>query len=179
MSKKKTPPWCLVIDCSIGHAASDSPLSDSIAALHCAEFLAIVRNEGYQMAWSNAIEHEWERHQSTFAVQWLASMMSLKKLRRLAVAESKDLRERVEELCIDAAVIPIVLKDCHLIEAALATDSRIASTDDNARGHFTGLAQNIEMLRAILWVNLAKKGERAIAWLEAGAPAQKKRCLHV
>ena len=177
MSKKKSRLWCLVIDCSIGHSAG-SALSSNIAALRCAEFLASVRNEGFQMAWSNAIEAEWDRHQSAFAGQWLASMMSLKKLRRLAVAESKNLREQVEELCSDAAVISIVLKDCHLIEAARATDSRVASLDDNARGHFARLAQEIESLRAILWVNPTNEDEGAIDWLERGAPAQKKRYLH-
>src|ERR1017187_5555469 len=102
MSKKKMRRWCLVIDCSIGHAAGWGN-SD---AIRCAEFLSCVRNNRYQMAWSNAIEAEWERHQSAFAVDWLASMMSLKKLRRLAVAESKELREQVEELCREATVIP-------------------------------------------------------------------------
>jgi hypothetical protein len=74
-------------------------------------------------------------------------------------------------------VLLIVLKDCHLVEAALATDLRVASLDDRVRGHFGRLAGTIDVLRPILWVNPAIAEERVVDWLESGAPDQKRRRL--
>ena len=62
-------------------------------------------------------------------------------------------------------------------EAAFATDLRIASWDENARGHFGRLAANFAPLQKIIWVNPVIEGERAVQWLEAGAKAQRWRRL--
>ncbi len=70
-----------------------------------------------------------------------------------------------------------MLKDAHLIEAALATDSRIASLDETVRGHFSRLAASFAPLRRIMWVNPVTEGEKAVEWLEAGAKAERARRL--
>jgi len=70
-----------------------------------------------------------------------------------------------------------MLKDAHLYEAALATDLRIASWDENSHGHFRRLAATFDPLQRILWVNPVTEGERAVEWLESGAPAQRSRRL--
>jgi hypothetical protein len=59
-----------------------------------------------------------------------------------------------------------MLKDLHLIEAALAAASIVVSVDDRARALF-----QIRELGAITWVNPVSDNERIQAWLEEGAPA--------
>ncbi|HLN32763.1 MAG TPA: hypothetical protein VK395_33850 [Gemmataceae bacterium] len=102
-------------------------------------------------------------------------MLNLKKLR--VVHTSSIISEKIQVECKDSDVLAIVLKDCHLLEAALATDSRIASLDEKARHHCAELAVAIEEMRAIIWVNPDVPEEGAIEWLEQGAPAEKRRRL--
>ncbi|XXX76695.1 hypothetical protein WMF30_54505 [Sorangium sp. So ce134] len=65
-----------------------------------------------------------------------------------------------------------MLKDVHLIEAAQAADRTILSLDDAARGLFAGASRQVRALRTIVWVNPGSEGDRARAWLAAGAPPE-------
>lgn len=176
MSKKRAKTRCLVIDASIAHAAGDS---ESLAPTgrRCSDFLIDVRGICHRMAWSEAIKAEWDRHRSIFAGQWLVSMMNLKKLRPVKDESSEALREAIAEHSRDENIADIMLKDAHLIEAALATDLSIAALDDTARGHFSRLAASYEALRQIIWVNPSIEEEQVIEWLNTGAPAERSRWL--
>src|SRR5437868_1270443 len=138
MSKKKIRTCCLVIDASIAHAAGTLESRDP-TGMHCRDFLMTVRGVCHRMAWSEAIAAEWNEHQSSFAAQWLVCMMNITKLRPVKDELSEELREAIED-SEDPNVVAIMLKDAHLIEAALATDSRLAALDETARGHFSRLA---------------------------------------
>jgi hypothetical protein len=129
------------------------------------------------MAWSEAIQSEWNRHQSVFARQWLVSMMKLRKLRAVQEEQSAELREAIEQHSTDPKIVERMLKDTHLFEAALETDLRIVSGDENAHGHFRQLAVTFAPLPPILWVNPVTEGEKAMRWLEEGTPAQRSRRL--
>jgi hypothetical protein len=129
------------------------------------------------MAWSEAIVVEWSKHTRYFAAQWLVSMRNLRKLRPVQGETIQDLREAIQQHSKNRSVIERMLKDVHLVEAALATDLRIASGDDNARGHFSRLAASFVPLQSILWVNPITEGEQAIKWLEQGAPDKRARRL--
>lgn len=176
MSKKKTPTRCLVIDASIARAAG-SQESKHPTGILCRDFLMALRGICHRIAWTEAIKLEWDKHDSAFARQWRISMLKLDKLRRVEESAVPEVRPIIHEHCDDAGILAIVLKDCHLIEAALATDSRVASLDDQVRGHLSALAAAIDELRSILWVNPAVPDERAVEWLEKGAPNEKKRRL--
>lgn len=176
MGKKKVAKVCIVVDASIAGAAG-SMESQHPNGVRCRTFLVTLRNVSHRMAWTAAIKAEWDRHQSAFAIEWLEHMESLGKLHRLVVEEDDDLRNDLIENCDQSTVIPYVLKDCHLIEAAFATDCRIASWDELARRHFSRLAAKVKSLKAIQWVNPVVESERASLWLQQGAPAQKKRFL--
>src|SRR5262249_51320366 len=130
MSKKRTPTYCLVVDASIARAASSVQSADPIGTA-CRDFLIAVRGVCHRMAWSQAIKAEWDKHQSLFAEGWLASMMDLKKLRPVKDEPWAELREAIEGHSDDKNLVGIMLKDAHLVEAALATDLRVASLDDN------------------------------------------------
>jgi hypothetical protein len=54
-------------------------------------------------------------------------------------------------------------------DAARAVDRATLSLDDAARGLFAGASRRVRALRTIVWVNPGSEGDRALAWLEAGA----------
>ena len=66
-----------------------------------------------------------------------------------------------------------MLKDVHLLEAALATDRRIVSNDDEARNSYKGLPH----VRLVLWINPSRQEETAVEWLNAGAKLERHRQL--
>ncbi len=176
MSKKQVPTFCFVIDASIAEAAGTTE-PPHLAAKCCRDFLISVRSVCHRMAWSQAIKAEWDKHKRGFATQWLVTMRNLRKLRPVQNAQLADLREAISEHSDDQGVVDCMLKDAHLFEAALATDLRIASLDENARGHYTRLAASFDPLQHIMWVDPVAEGEQAVKWLEAGAPTRQSRKL--
>jgi hypothetical protein len=106
---------------------------------------------------SAALAGEWDRHQSLFALRWRAEMRSQAKIVDIVDVENADVRSQV-------TVSPAVMKDLHLVEAALATDKVVVSLDDRARGEL-----NVEATRDIVWVNAVADGGHAVYWLRAGA----------
>ena len=66
-----------------------------------------------------------------------------------------------------------MLKDCHLIEAALVTDQKIIALDDAARALFSEASSNISEIQNILWINPVSDSEHVMSWLK-GAPSQAK-----
>lgn len=87
------------------------------------------------------------------------------------------LEQRVLEAERDRSAAAAMKKDCHLLEAALSTDQCIISLDDKARNHFRRLCSRLPEIRSICWVNPCTPEEKAVAWLEAGAPAERVRLL--
>lgn len=120
-----------------------------------------------------AILAEWNQHQSGFARKWRRSMVARKKLIPLNVEERQDLRQQVELANITQGQKEAMLKDCHLIEAAINTDRRIISLDDAARKLFVGLSGSVADIQDVLWVNPVSDSEQVITWLE-GAPNEAK-----
>jgi hypothetical protein len=176
MSKTRAPTCCLVLDASIAHAAGTLESRDLIG-LRCHEFLVAVRGICHRMAWNEAIKAEWDRHKSRFAAAWLVTMLNLRKLRPVPDEPLEVLREAIDGHSEDANVVAILLKDAHLIEAALAADLRVASLDETVRGHFRRLAATHQPLRQIVWVNPAIEREQVIEWLKAGARLERARRL--
>ena len=71
-----------------------------------------------------------------------------------------------------------MLKDAHLIEAAVDADRRVISCDDTVRRLYRRVAPKVDDLREIVWVNPTKTaGEKPIPWLRGGAPAEPRRML--
>jgi hypothetical protein len=70
-----------------------------------------------------------------------------------------------------------MLKDIHLIEAALLTDKFVISMDETVRHCFREIAQTVSILKPITWVNPYIDEENSIIWLKNGAIAEKERQL--
>ena len=121
-----------------------------------------------------AIRDEWDKHQSNFARKWRRSMMARKKLNLVNLEELEDLRQKIDLINIPQASKTAMLKDCHLIEAAIATDRRIISMDAAARELFSAASHNIKEIKDVIWANPATDSEQVMAWLKEGAPVQVK-----
>lgn len=176
MSKKRITSRCLVIDASVAGAAGSLETKHPKGRL-CRDFLIAVRSVCHRIAWTADIAKEWEKHNSTFAQTWRVSMVNLRKLVNLDNQTLPAIREAIEEHCDDEHIRAIVLKDCHLVDAALAADGRIVSDDEQVRGHFASFASRIKSLQTIVWVNPAIEAEEAVNWLEQGALKDKNRRL--
>jgi len=129
------------------------------------------------MAWSPSIRQEWDKHQSNYALEWLVSMVKIRKLRYIPDATNDKFRESVRDNNPDGGVVEIILKDAHLVEAAWATEHRVASLDDAVRGHLCRSFAYCPQLQTILWANPAIEAENIVDWIEDGLPDDESRLL--
>jgi hypothetical protein len=104
-------------------------------------------------------------------------MRSIRKIDQYSINADDDLRRRIEEVAPDESVARIMLKDAHLIEAAIAADRLVASLDDVVRGHFSRASARFGSLSEIVWVNPSSTAEGPIQWLENGAKDDSRRKL--
>lgn len=66
-----------------------------------------------------------------------------------------------------------MLKDAHLIEAALNADKIVISLDDEAKNNYSKITNNFKKLKSVVWVNPVKEGAHVINWLQKGAKPKK------
>jgi hypothetical protein len=104
-------------------------------------------------------------------------MMARRKVEIVDVSAHHSIEKHIQGAKRDEPVGAIIEKDRHLIEAALATDRRIASLDDRVRNQVRAHAAELRVVRSICWVNPNIASEIPIAGLESGAPAEKSRML--
>ena len=174
----------LVIDASVARAAggqnATSPTSKA-----CRAFLLAVLEICHRMVMTPEIKKEWDKHQSRFAIKWRKTMIAKKKFEYRKQPETGFIEENrsllwdvFDKLAETDKQRDEMFKDLHLIEAALDTDKRIISLDDNtARKFFARGANEFEELKSIVWVNPDNPEETAIEWLENGAPVENERML--
>jgi len=99
-------------------------------------------------------------------------MVARKRLVPKQIVENMDIREAIGDLEISDSKKSAMFKDCHLLEAALAFDERIASSDETVRSLFKQASVLIKIIRQIIWVNpIADEvmAEKALRWLREGA----------
>ena len=70
-----------------------------------------------------------------------------------------------------------VLKDAHLLEAALQADRIVISRDEIVRTLFRQCCPAIKEIRSVLWANPEIEAEEAVPWLEGGARMEPARRL--
>jgi hypothetical protein len=182
----------LIIDASIaGAAGKERPegIAQAETTLltrkNCRDVLSAVRRLGFTITMTPEIKQEWDDHQRSFALTWRVAMVRAGRLELNASCHSEKLRDaimgvagqKIGKIKITQEVCHIMLKDCHLLEAALATDNTIIALDEKARKPLKTTAQVLEKIQSIVWVNPDKPEEEAIAWLEAGAEPDKHRQL--
>ncbi len=70
-----------------------------------------------------------------------------------------------------------MMKDVHLIEAALATGMRVVALDEIVRACFRATSASVPRLRSVCWMNPDIPEEDPLGWLQAGAPADDFRMI--
>ena len=167
----------LVIDASIAQAAGTTEHPTSKLSREC---LSAILQICHKIVMTPAISQEWNKHQSLFAKKWLRNMIAKKKRVtgvNLTDNEKKQLHDNIEELGASRNKVNAMLKDVHLLEAALATDYLVISSDEKVRELFNDLSQPVVSLKKIAWVNPTHTDEKTIEWLENGANVEKPRQL--
>lgn len=169
---KKKQSRDLVIDASVARASGGEGATHPTAAV-TRDFLQAVLSICHKAVMTPTVRDEWDKHQSNFARKWRSSMVARKKLKLLNLEEREDLRQQVGQEDIPRARKNAMLKDCHLIEAAIVTDRNIVALDDAARELFSGASANIQEIQNILWINPATDPKQVTAWLEGAADQAK------
>jgi predicted nucleic acid-binding protein len=164
----------LVIDASIARAAG---LTDHPVSRACREFLESVLTICHRMVLTDPIREEWERHASQYTRKWRAAMWARKKVIRLGSDLPDEASKMVGRLSLPNKQRQALLKDALLIDAAMKTDSIVASRDDEARDILRGCADGWPAIRPLVWVNPAKPEEECGKWLAAGAMAEPQRMI--
>lgn len=177
MSKKNSK--VLVIDASVARSAGP-PGATHPTSSNCRNFLQNVLLICHRVAMTKEIREEWDKHESRFASEWLRRMIAKRKLYPVKNLVSDDeLWTALENIAQTDQQRVQIVKDIHLLEAALVSDKIIVSLDENtARTYFNKAAQTIVKLQTITWVNPDRIEEEApIAWLKGGAKPDKSRLL--
>jgi hypothetical protein len=105
-------------------------------------------------------------------------MVGKKRLVKIDPPLDEELWSEIPDTAVSEKQRGEMIKDILLLEAALETDRRVISLDDNtARKYFARAAKTIPKLREIVWVNPDKPKEKPIEWLREGAPAADFRML--
>lgn len=164
----------LVIDASVARAAGQT---EHLVSSACRAFLQEVLTICHRVVMTTEISREWHEHRSNFAYGWFSSMTARKKVVRSEQVENAPLRRAVRSLELEDSSEQAVLKDIHLVEAALATDKTVVSIDDSARTLLRGIASRVVSIRPVVWVDPTKENEDAVEWLRHGAEAERERQL--
>lgn len=158
-----------MIDADVARACGGENAVHPTAA-NTRDFLQAVLTICHKAVMTPEMQREWNKHQSSFARKWRRSMVAKKKLVMLNLDEHDALRQGIRTQDLSDNKKKAMLKDCHLIEAALNAGYSIISMDDVARGLFSGAANSIADLHTVLWINPARDHEKVIGWLKDGAP---------
>lgn len=164
----------LVIDASVATSAGERGRRGEM----CQSFLsAMIDRTVHRLVMTKQIGMEWDRHSHPIARRWRKKMIGMRRVVKLAVDPDHGLAERIELANQPEKALDAMKKDMLLIDAARATDRRIVSLDDRARGYFSKASCSVGELGEILWVNPASEDERPVQWLEDGAPEERPRMI--
>lgn len=166
----------LVIDASIARAAGGTEATYPTSK-HCRDFLKATLTICHRMVMTPEIEDEWKAHQSKFASKWRRYMEGKKKIYRPTNTVNERLRAKLARIPVSSTTKAAMLKDIHLIEAALATDEIVISLDEKVRNFFKASAATLGESKTAVWLNPDKEEEAPIAWLENGAKPEKHRLI--
>lgn len=164
----------VVVDASVARAAGETihPTSKS-----CRDFMIEFRNTKNKIVMSNKIFEEWKKHQSRFALQWRANLIASKRWIKVDDVEIEAIRECLELKAPSQKAKNEILKDLHLVEAAIQTDKLIVSCDNKMRVLLSKLTNDSKELNDIVWVNPVNDNENAVEWVKQGCANEAERQL--
>ena len=177
-------PKCLAVDASVARASGGQDAIFPKSRL-CRDFLREILSLHHSIIMTNDIQQEWDNHQSKFARSWRVQMTKRGLVKRHFGMRHGELRQSVEEAVektaydrkAKQAVLEAILKDIHLIEAALLVDHTVAALDERVRRYFAESCFHVSELVNVVWANPTIPSEDCILWLRRGAPPDDHRTL--
>jgi hypothetical protein len=160
----------LVIDASVAQS-SGGPEATKPSSTLCRDFMLNTLEVCHRLVMTTDIREEWDKHQSKFAKSWRASMVSRRKFLFARNCENAQLRQTIGNLPELHWPVAAMLKDIHLIEAALSGDRIVISVDDAARTHFARVSFVAAQIKEVVWRNPVTEMDLGM-WLEKGAKAE-------
>lgn len=166
----------IVVDASVARAAGTGrpdagpPSPACVAALD-----AMSQRQDLRVATSARVKEEWDKHARPYAVRWLSTMFSRKRV--VVVQEMWP----GEVALIDAAnELPgkaheDVAKDTHMVGLAMLTDRRVVSLDTRQRELLGRLLHAHPGLAGLHWAS--PSASDTLPWLNSGAPDAPALCL--
>lgn len=154
----------IVIDADVAQAAGETrhPVSSA-----CRMTLEDIRKICHRVVMDKRILEEWQKHQSRFAKNWLASMRSKRKVVFVEMSEIQSLNAILETASLTEKQNKVALKDLHLIEVAMFSDLAIISLDKKARTVFEKVNRSSQRLKKVVWAD--PTSSELHEWLQSGA----------
>lgn len=167
---------CLVIDACVARAAGGEDAKHPVSR-DCRDFLHVMLGLTHKIVKTEEIWLEWKKHKSIYAKKWLNSMIAKKRFHPVQSKQNEKLREYAVTKLTDKNSAAI-LKDCHLVEAAYASDLVVVSKEVIARKLFSQASESVGWLKTVAWVNPTDQSEKPLEWLQNGAEPKETRCLN-
>lgn len=159
----------LVIDADVLRSAgtTDHPFSKNARSI-----LEAVRSADHLLVQTAALKTEHDKHQSRFAKTWRANMVARKRWVPKRAPEDPRLRQHlVESQNPDSKKDEIaVLKDAHLLEAAVVSNLRVVSKDTTAKSLFQKGCPLPDPYGRILWADVTQNPDATLEWIANGCP---------
>lgn len=168
----------IVVNASVARAAGGEDATSSVS-INCTEFFETFKdNASFHVVMTLELSEEWDDNQSNYAATWLANMIATKRFHYIILPNNDVLNEKIEATAIQEKDINAMLKDFHLLGAALITDKTVVSLDETIRSLFANASHQVSEIRDIIWVNPERTAEeKPITWLRNGAPPEAHRQL--
>jgi len=160
----------LVVDACVACTAGNPKDGTPDQQRRCRDVLLVItQGKSCVLLFSASLYFEWSRHQSDFAVEWLAVMKSRGRVQIVNVPRPQLLR-RIIKTAQGRMVRDAIRKDFHLIEAALCSNSpRVISRDNQIRRRFREAAIEVKDIRSVIWSNPDDQKDDTVGWLTSGA----------
>lgn len=154
----------IVIDASVARAAGEK--SSAPDSTNCRVFLEDFMKTTNKILMNQEIYREWNKHESKFAKIWRVHMISKKRMVLIKDIENKEIRNFVECNIKNELVKKSIIKDLHLVEAALSTDEIVISCDDRMRNHLKTMCNECKSVKRLMWGSPIKISDDLKGWID-------------
>lgn len=172
MKPKQTRPRLLVIDSDVVATATGNENPRSII---CLQTLNMVQQMRHRVLLTPSIKTEWDNRLPRIAARWLTQMKSRRLIEWRDEEPDCGVAGALQRLDVTDDILTIMLKDKHLLEAALTADYTVLSMDETAYYHFYAATATIKQIRLVMWANPERTADETINWLANGARPEKVR----
>ncbi|WP_289407622.1 hypothetical protein [Bacillus pumilus] len=118
-----------------------------------------------RIAMTKDLHEEWFNHASAYTIKVYFLLKAKRRIKEIHDHETvEDIRIKTHSVKDKQRILPI-LKDIHLLEAAILTDKIIFSLDDKARNNFNHLYNCVSGITDVCWLNPSIEQEEVTEWL--------------